>query len=342
MQNLTDSLIDNRDRVEMLPTKELEPHPLQPRKRFDAKGMEELKASIQEQGILNPLLVMQVSRPESEKGYALYILSGERRWRAALELGLEQVPCLLLTRQSDQLAHQDTQIQLLLGANLQKQLSYFEKGRALLSLFSLMFEQLEPGMGLEQTSHCLRYLANPHARVSPPPDWLLESFTPLRRVLAEKCQAVGFSLGELGKFLAAYDGLHPLAVWALEEGHTYWEGALRISAWIKKIRKAFPDHPALKDESLKEFIKAIGNQEKSDLLFSLNRKKAELGLAAKHVPSASQRFYQYLKRVSRLSAKLPEEQQQEARNLIVEIEKSLKQLDHLYSQAGIQVFKQRR
>lgn len=66
----------------------LRPNPLQPRMTFDEKAMEELARSIQEAGVLQPILCVP------EEGY-YKILTGERRWRAAQKAGLSRVPVLI-------------------------------------------------------------------------------------------------------------------------------------------------------------------------------------------------------------------------------------------------------
>ncbi|MFQ8758909.1 MAG: ParB/RepB/Spo0J family partition protein [Intestinimonas sp.] len=65
----------------------MRPNPNQPRTQFSQEGLEELSASIQEHGILQPLSVRRV-----EGGYEL--VSGERRLRAAKLAGLREVPCI--------------------------------------------------------------------------------------------------------------------------------------------------------------------------------------------------------------------------------------------------------
>ena len=67
---------------------EIVPNPFQPRKRFDESKMEDLVSSIREKGIIQPILVRQ-----TEKGYEL--IAGERRWRAAQELKLEDIPVII-------------------------------------------------------------------------------------------------------------------------------------------------------------------------------------------------------------------------------------------------------
>ena len=67
---------------------DIKPNTSQPRKTFDDEKLEELAASIEEHGIIQPILV----RPASN-GYE--IVAGERRWRAARKAGLKTVPCVV-------------------------------------------------------------------------------------------------------------------------------------------------------------------------------------------------------------------------------------------------------
>ncbi len=66
----------------------VKPNKTQPRKTFDPQALQDLAASIKEHGIIQPLIV----RP-SGKGYE--IVAGERRYRAAREAGLKEVPCIV-------------------------------------------------------------------------------------------------------------------------------------------------------------------------------------------------------------------------------------------------------
>ncbi len=65
---------------------ELQPGRMQPRGRMDAAGLAELAASIREHGVLEPILV----RKRSAGGFE--IIAGERRWRAAQQAELKEVP----------------------------------------------------------------------------------------------------------------------------------------------------------------------------------------------------------------------------------------------------------
>lgn len=76
--------------VTSLPVREIEPDPEQPRKRFDEEALAQLSASIQENGLLQPIAV----RPK-KAGPGYIIIAGERRWRAARMAGLDEVPVLV-------------------------------------------------------------------------------------------------------------------------------------------------------------------------------------------------------------------------------------------------------
>ncbi len=66
----------------------IEPNTEQPRKAFDGESIQELSDSIKKYGVLQPLLVQK-------KGDRYQIIAGERRWRAAKEAGLKEVPVVI-------------------------------------------------------------------------------------------------------------------------------------------------------------------------------------------------------------------------------------------------------
>lgn len=74
--------------VQEIAIKECRPNPYQPRKTFHADAIEELKESIIQHGILQPIVVRQ-----SIKGFEIVV--GERRYRAAKEAGLEKIPAIV-------------------------------------------------------------------------------------------------------------------------------------------------------------------------------------------------------------------------------------------------------
>ncbi|MEL7167076.1 MAG: ParB/RepB/Spo0J family partition protein [Pseudomonadota bacterium] len=71
-----------------IPIEKIRPNPDQPRKRFDAEPLEDLVASIKEKGVLQPLLVREV-------GAEFEIVAGERRWRAAQQAKLHELPVIV-------------------------------------------------------------------------------------------------------------------------------------------------------------------------------------------------------------------------------------------------------
>lgn len=77
--------------VREVPIEFLRPNPFQPRHTFRAEELADLSNSIREQGILQPIVV----RPVAGEADAFEIVAGERRWRAAQQAQLHQVPILV-------------------------------------------------------------------------------------------------------------------------------------------------------------------------------------------------------------------------------------------------------
>ena len=61
----------------------------QPRKSFDEEKINNLAQSINEHGIIQPLIL-------NKEGEFYFIVAGERRWRAAKRLGLKEVPAVIM------------------------------------------------------------------------------------------------------------------------------------------------------------------------------------------------------------------------------------------------------
>ena len=64
----------------------------QPRKNFDTESLEELTNSIKERGIIQPIIV----RKSNDQDDKFEIIAGERRWQAAQNAGLHEVPALII------------------------------------------------------------------------------------------------------------------------------------------------------------------------------------------------------------------------------------------------------
>jgi len=88
-QKTNDIEASGQEKIWYIPLAAIAPNVKQPRKHFNPAVLEELAASIQEHGILQPILVTE----KTDGGYE--IVSGERRWRAAKIAGLASVPSII-------------------------------------------------------------------------------------------------------------------------------------------------------------------------------------------------------------------------------------------------------
>jgi ParB family chromosome partitioning protein len=131
----------------MVPLAEIDPDPAQPRSAMG--NLDDLVASIKEKGVLEPLLVRKHPQagPATEKSYL--IISGERRYQAALSAGLFEVPVIELDV-TDQEA-----LEIALIENLQrKDLTPFEEAegyRMLAERYEYTHEQIAESVGKSRT-----------------------------------------------------------------------------------------------------------------------------------------------------------------------------------------------
>lgn len=96
--------------ITYIPLHEIVPSPLNPRKHFDATSLQELAASIQAEGVLQPILVRM-----HPNGLHYEIVAGERRHRASLLAGLETIPCIIRELTEDEA------LEIMITENLQRQ-----------------------------------------------------------------------------------------------------------------------------------------------------------------------------------------------------------------------------
>jgi ParB family chromosome partitioning protein len=127
----------------MIPIDKLAPNPGQP--RVEIGDLSELISSIKQKGVLEPLLV----RP-SDVGGRFMIISGERRYRASLEAGLTELPCIEMDVDDRDVA------EISLIENLQrKDLTPFEEAdglRALSERFGYTHEEIATKIGKSRTT----------------------------------------------------------------------------------------------------------------------------------------------------------------------------------------------
>ena len=89
--SMDDIQTEGSSAINEIPISQITPNPDQPRQNFDEVALEELATSIRELGIIQPLTL----RSTGDNSYQ--IISGERRYRAALLAGLETVPAYIRT-----------------------------------------------------------------------------------------------------------------------------------------------------------------------------------------------------------------------------------------------------
>ena len=139
-----------------IPVADITPNPNQPRVLFDEESLAELTASIQQIGVLQPVLVRPL-----EIGFEL--IAGERRWRAASRAGLATIPAVVRT--TDDLAS----VEQALVENLHRQdLTALEEAAAYQQLvedFELTHEQIADRVGKSRSAitNTLRLLGLPPA-----------------------------------------------------------------------------------------------------------------------------------------------------------------------------------
>jgi len=147
-------LEERRGTAQQVPLGKIKPNPFQPRKTFASEDLQELVQSIQERGVLQPVLVRR-------KGEGWELIAGERRYRACQKLGLLTIPAVEVT------AADVEALELALVENLQrsdlKPLEEAEGYQRLKTEFHLTQEQVAQKVGKERATvaNVLRLLSLP-------------------------------------------------------------------------------------------------------------------------------------------------------------------------------------
>ncbi|MFH1380618.1 MAG: ParB/RepB/Spo0J family partition protein [Candidatus Omnitrophota bacterium] len=142
------------DKVNNIRISLITPNKLQPRKEFNEEKLRELKDSIKEKGIIQPIVV----RP-SKDGYEL--IAGERRFRAAKELGHEEIPVII-----KEVSDADS-LEIALIENIQREeLNPVEEAHAYMHLmkqFNFSQEEISKAVGKDKStvSNTMRLLSLP-------------------------------------------------------------------------------------------------------------------------------------------------------------------------------------
>ena len=152
--NRTASVSDSLDsgKIVRISADRIIPNHAQPRKLFDEDAILRLADSIRRYGLLQPLSVRRLCFRDGERG-SYEIVAGERRFRAATLIGMEYIPCIIIS------ADDRTAAELALIENIQREgLSMFEQAgaiAALIDIYSLTQEQIAAHLSASQS-----YVAN--------------------------------------------------------------------------------------------------------------------------------------------------------------------------------------
>ncbi len=138
-----------------IPVDAITPNPKQPRQVFDEEALEELKASIEEVGFLQPIVVRELGDDRYE------LVMGERRWRAAQSIGRESIPAIIRDTRDDAMLR-DALLENIHRANLNP-LEEAAAYQQLLDEFGATHEELAKRIGRSrpQISNTLRLLNLP-------------------------------------------------------------------------------------------------------------------------------------------------------------------------------------
>jgi ParB family chromosome partitioning protein len=199
-----------------LPVTAIVANPKQPRHVFDEDALEELKASIREVGLLQPIVVRELG------GGRFELVMGERRWRAAQAVGRETIPAIIRDTRDDAMLR-DALLENIHRANLNP-LEEAAAYQQLLEEFGATHEELARRIGRSrpQISNTIRLLNLP---------------APVQRRVAAGVLSAGHARALLG--LEDPDGQEQLALRIVAEG-------LSVRATEELVSLAVAEGPANK------------------------------------------------------------------------------------------------
>lgn len=137
-------LPEKQAELQKIPVEFLQPGKYQPRKDMSSEALEDLASSIRSQGIIQPIVVRQISEDKYE------IIAGERRWRAAQIARLDVIPCLIKD------VPDESAVAIALIENIQREdLNAMEEAQALERLmveFELTHQEVATAVGKPRTT----------------------------------------------------------------------------------------------------------------------------------------------------------------------------------------------
>lgn len=142
--NTTETTETSKEKLAHLPIDSIQRGKYQPRHHMDSESLEELASSIRAQGVIQPIVVRQVTNGKYE------IIAGERRWRASQLAGLTEIPALIKE------VPDEAAVAIALIENIQREsLNPMEEAMALQRLleeFSMTHQQVAEAVGKSRVS----------------------------------------------------------------------------------------------------------------------------------------------------------------------------------------------
>ncbi|WP_249287617.1 ParB/RepB/Spo0J family partition protein [Lentihominibacter faecis] len=135
---------------------DIKPNTNQPRKVFDEEKLEDLAASIQEHGLIQPVVLRSV-------GAGYEIVAGERRWRAARKAGVRNIPCIVR-----ELSDEENMLLAIIENMQREDLNPIEEAEGInqmIETYGLTQDQVSKSVGKSRPyiTNCLRLLKLPEA-----------------------------------------------------------------------------------------------------------------------------------------------------------------------------------
>ncbi|MFP3810403.1 ParB/RepB/Spo0J family partition protein [Bacillus pumilus] len=249
---LFNTVDSNEETVEEIKIKELRPNPYQPRKTFDEDALSDLKESIQQHGVLQPIIVRK-----SIKGYD--IVAGERRFRAAQQAGLTTIPAIV--REFSETLMRE----IALLENLQREdLSPLEEAEAYASLLdhlSVTQEELAKRLGKSRP-----HIAN-HLRLLTLPD-------EVQKLIADGTLSMGHGRTLLS--LKNKNKLAPLVKKIVDEGLNVRQVEKLVQQLNENVPRETKKKEAPKDRVLKERESFLQNYFGTSVTIKKQKKKGKI------------------------------------------------------------------
>ncbi|MBC1332891.1 ParB/RepB/Spo0J family partition protein [Listeria booriae] len=230
---LFNNVDQNEEAVQNIPVSEIRPNPYQPRKTFDPTALRELRDSIKLHGILQPVIL----RKSEAQGYELVV--GERRFRAAKEAGLEEIPAVVRNLDDREM------MELAVLENLQREdLSVLEEAES----YDLLMKNLDMTQAklADRLGKSRPYIANMVRLLSLPAE--------VQVMLRDGALSMGHARALLG--LKNKKNIKPVAKKAVTEGFT----VRQLEKLVADINDNVSRETPKKQEKIPVFIKESESQ----------------------------------------------------------------------------------